>query len=120
MHIPETAWFAVSVAGLAGLIAWHRKAPSRHLLVAAGGLVWPMVTGLPGLYGELFGYEELSRLADRLFNDAAMVRERWQSTGRLLVYRCGLPAWPGMAFFALGLWRQGSAMTPETPTAAEP
>ena len=120
MHIPETAWFAVSVAGLAGRFAWHRRTPSRHLAVAAAGLGWSMLTGLPGLYGDLFGYEELSRLADRLFNDSGIVREGWPSTGRLLAYRCGLLAWPGVAFFALGLWRLGSAMTPETPTAAEP
>jgi len=112
MEIPQIVWFAVIAGCLAGCLAWHRKTNSRHLLFAAGGLGWILFLSLPGIYSELFGHVELSRFADKLFKDANWAGERWDSTGELLVFLCGLLAWPGSAFLALGLWRQGSSLTP--------
>ena len=119
MYLPEWAWFLAGVACMAGLVAWHRRANSRHLVMAAGGLGWSSLVGLPQLYGDLFGYEELSRFADKLFDDATWAGATWNDTGELLVYQCSLIAWPGMAFFALGLWRQGSSLVPKTAQPVE-
>lgn len=120
MHIPEFAWFAASVAGLAGCGAWHRKSPSPHLLTAIAGLGWATLLSLPGLYASLFGYEELSRHADALFDETTVVNAAATDSADLLIHWCQLLTWPGMAFFALGLWRLGSSLTtqtqnPETP-----
>jgi hypothetical protein len=119
MYLPEWAWFLAGVFCMAGLIFWHRKTHSRHLMMAAGGLAWSSFVGLPQLYGDLFGYEELSRFTDKLFDDPTWAGSTWKDTGELLVYQCSLISWPGMAFFALGLWRHGSSLVPETPKPME-
>jgi hypothetical protein len=119
MYLPEWAWFLASVACMGGLVAWQRRTDSRHLMMAAGGLGWSTFVGLPQLYSELFGHEELSRFADKLFDDATWAGVAWHDTGGLLVYLCSLVAWPGMAFFALGLWRHGSSLVPETANPVE-
>jgi hypothetical protein len=120
MYIPEIAWFAVAIAGLAGCVAWHRKAPSRHLLMAIAGLGWTALLSLPGLYASLFGYKELSRHADVLFNEAALVKASAADSAGMLIFWCRLLTWPGAAFFALALWRLGSSLTPRTPNPVVP
>ena len=120
MHIPEIAWFAAAIACLAGCVAWHRKAPSRHLLLAIAGLGWTMLLSLPGLYASLFGYEELSRHADVFFDEATLRNTSAASSAGMLIHWCQLLTWPGAAFFALALWRLGSSLTPRTPDPAAP
>jgi len=120
MHIPEFAWFAVAIAGLAGCVAWQRKAPSRHLLMAIAGLGWTTLLSLPGLYASLFGYDELSRRADALFSEATLANASAGDSAGLLIHWCQLLTWPGAAFFALGLWRLGSSLTSQTSNPATP
>lgn len=120
MHIPEFAWFAASVASLAGCGAWYRKAPSRHLLMAIAGLGWTTLLSLPGLYASLFGYDELSRHADALFDVATVANAAATDSAGLLIHWCQLLTWPGAAFLALGLWRLGSSLTAQTQNPATP
>jgi hypothetical protein len=120
MLIPEFAWFAVAVAGLAGCVAWHRKAPSRHLLMAIGGLGWTTLLGLPGLYASLFGSKELSRYADVFFDEATLKNMLGTDSAGMLIFWCRLLTWPGAAFLALALWRLGSSLTPRTQSPTAP
>ncbi|MEK7949005.1 hypothetical protein [Luteolibacter soli] len=120
MEIPHILWFAVTASCLAGCIAWHRKSPSRPLVITSCGLCWMLLLSLPGLYASFFGYRELSRYADALFAGSAPLELGFRSSGALLVFCCSALSRAGTALLAFGLWKLGSALTPEAEKITNP
>ena len=117
--IRESIWFALEVASIAGCILWYRRAPSRHLIMMIAGIGWMSILGLPALFAELFGISRLSDYADRIFDAQPVGSDMayWEWSGQQLIFYCQIFGWIGMAFLALGWWRQvNAARVPESPT----
>jgi hypothetical protein len=68
----------------------------------------------------LFGYKELSRHADALFDEATLANASVSDSAGMLIFWCRLLTWPGAAFLALALWRLGSSLTSRTQDPTTP
>lgn len=107
MTIPSILWLIADLACIAGLLRWHKAAPSRHLVMMMGGLVWTAALILPWIFEEMFGMDRLSESLGEKSADA--------------IFRYGhLFSWIGAAFFALGLWRLAKSDHPGIPTQPQP
>jgi hypothetical protein len=115
---PEPIWFAVRVCALAGCMLWHKRSPSPHLVTAAAGMGIMTFLMLPSLFLGIFGWDTFDHQASRWIDpepDTAHYTGR--TSGAMLLDRCELLEWIGMAFVALGLTRFARQLTPPSQVA---
>ena len=106
MPIPEFIWFAVRALAFTGCLMWHKRSPSRHLVTTAVGLGILILLTLPALFEEIFGWDTFEQNASSFIDpepDTPYMTGR--SSGQVLLDRCRLFEWIGMAFLALGITR---------------
>lgn len=114
--IPEFLWFAVRVAALAGCVAWYKRVPSPHLATAVAGLSILTLLILPGLFQDLFGWEAFDELASSFIDpEPSSSMAEGREPGQLLLDRCALFEWIGMAFLALGITRFSKQLAAPSP-----
>lgn len=114
--IPEFIWFAVRATALAGCILWHRRSPSSHLVTTAAGIGILILLTLPALFEEIFGWDTFEQNAARFIDpEADSLDATGRSSGQLLLDRCSLFEWIGMAFLALGITRYSKQLAASTP-----
>lgn len=114
--IPEFIWFAIRATALAGCILWHRRSPSPHLVTTAAGLGILILLMLPALFEEIFGWDTFEQNAARFIDpEENSLDTTGRSSGELLLARCSLFEWIGMAFLALGITRYSKQIAASTP-----
>lgn len=77
------------------------------------GLGWILILSLPDLYATIFGYKELSRYTDSLFTGSSLREMGFRDSASFFIFWCGKLSRLGTVLLALGLWKLGSALTPE-------
>ena len=114
--IPEFYWFAVRAAAFAGCLLWHSRSRSPHLVTTAAGLGIMILLMLPALYEEIFGWDAFEENAARFIDREMDTHDKSGRTpGELLLDRCRLFEWIGMAFLALGITRFSKQIAASTP-----
>ena len=114
--IPEFYWFAVRAAAFAGCLLWHSRSRSPHLVTTAAGLGIMILLMLPALYEEIFGWDAFEENAARFIDpEENTLDATGRSSGQLLLDRCRLFEWIGMAFLALGITRFSKQIASSTP-----
>jgi hypothetical protein len=119
--IPDPLWFLVRAIALAGCLMWFHRSRSPHLRTAAVGIGILVALMLPSLYHAIFGWEQFDELAGRYIDPEILgPYATGRSPGELLIDRCKLAEWIGMAFFALGITRFSKLLAGPTPLPDEP
>jgi hypothetical protein len=114
--IPEFYWFAVRAAAFAGCLLWHTRSRSPHLVTTAAGLGIVILLMLPALHEEIFGWDTFEEIAARFIEPGLNFHDKsGRSPGQLLLARCSLFEWIGMAFLALGITRFSNQIASSTP-----
>lgn len=114
--IPEFHWFAVRAAALAGCLLWHSRSRSPHLVTTAVGFGILVLLMLPALFEEIFGWDAFEQYAARFIDpEGNYLDTTGRSSGQLLLARCRLFEWIGMAFLALGITRFSKQIAASTP-----